>query len=137
MDDAELLRLFESGQLPPGGFHHEQHVRVAWNYLRRAPLPLALERFCDALKRFAIAQGKPDLFHATITTAYVLLIHERLRGAEHDDWGSFAAPNRDLFQWNPSILDRYYTPETLKSQAARALYVPPDRLPAALPPLQA
>jgi len=43
MTDDELITCFEAQQDPPGGFHHREHVRVAWVYLRRDPVPVALE----------------------------------------------------------------------------------------------
>jgi hypothetical protein len=56
------------------------------------------------------------------------LIAERVQVSGRDgSWESFAAANPDLFSWGPSILDRYYTPETLASDAARATFVTPDR----------
>jgi hypothetical protein len=130
MDDAALVRTFENGVAPPGGFHHEQHVRVAWHYLRHYPLLAALDRFQTRLRAFALAQGKPDLYHETITTAYVLLINERLHdnGARDEGWDAFAARNADLLSWKPSILERYYRDETLWSDRARVTFVMPDRL---------
>ena len=80
MTDDELMRAFEAGQVPDGGFHHEQHVRVAWNYLKAHPLPEALARFCSALKGFAQAQGAPDPVsrdhHRVVRAA-----HQRAAGA--------------------------------------------------------
>jgi hypothetical protein len=129
MTDDELMRAFESGQVPDGGFHHEQHVRVAWNYLNAHPLPEALGRFCSALKGFADAQGATGLYHETITVSFVLLINERLppNGAR-ETWEAFAAANPDLLSWKPSVLERYYTRETLDSTHARRVFVMPDRL---------
>jgi hypothetical protein len=130
MDDATLVDSFENGVVPPGGFHHEQHVRVAWYYLRHQPLLEALHRFQRQLRLFAQGQGKPDLYHETITTAYVLLINERLHenGARDEGWEAFAARNTDLLSWKPSILQRYYRDETLWSDRARRIFVMPDRL---------
>jgi hypothetical protein len=130
MDDAALIRAFESGVVPDGGFHHAQHVRVAWCYLRQHSFLEALERFQTRLRAFAVAQGKPDLYHETITTAYVVLINERLHedGAGKEDWDAFAARHADLLSWKPSILDRYYRNETLWSERARRTFVMPDRL---------
>lgn len=126
MDD-ELLRCFEAGEVPPGGFHHEQHVRVAWNYVSRLPLPEARARFTSGLKRFALAQGKPNLYHETITIAYLLLINERVDRTASLEWEQFAAQNADLLRWKPSVLDRYYSPEILSSDRAREIFVEPDR----------
>ena len=129
MTDDELMRAFEAGKVPDGGFHHEQHVRVAWNYLKAHPLPEALARFCSALKGFAQAQGAPNLYHETITVSFVLLINERLaRDEAQASWAAFAAANPDLLSWKPSVLDRYYTKDTLDSAHARRVFVMPDRL---------
>jgi hypothetical protein len=128
MEDERLVAAFEAGQMPESGFHHCDHVRVAWWYLRRDGLYKALPRFSEALKRFALAQSKPDLYHETITTAYVLLINERLDDRARElSWNDFAALNPDLFVWKPSILDRYYRPDTLKSDKARRIFLMPDR----------
>ena len=71
------------------------------------------------------------MYHETITIAYVLLISERLDGAGAASalpWTTFAEQHADLLEWNPSILERYYTSETLWSDRARRTFVMPDRL---------
>jgi hypothetical protein len=129
MDDERLIELFEAGEAPAEGFHHEHHVRVAWWYLCHHQLPEALVRFSAGLRRFALAHGKPQLFHETITVAYMLLINERLDAVGREvAWEAFAARNADLLSWRPSVLDRYYREETLKSERARRTFVMPDRL---------
>ena len=129
MTDEELMRAFEAGQVPDGGFHHAEHVRVAWNYLRAGSLPEALGRFCAGLKHFADAQGATNLYHETITVAYVLLINERWAGSDPSmAWEAFATAPPDLLAWKPSLLDRLYAPETLASARARRVFVMPDRL---------
>src|SRR4030095_4160973 len=122
MTDDELLRSFEAGDEPPGGFHHEQHVRVAWIYLQRLPLAEALGRFATGLKHFAAVQGSPELYHETITVAFVLLINERLSEGHEMLWVDFAARPPDLLAWKPSILDRYYREDTLWSPRARRTF---------------
>jgi hypothetical protein len=129
VSDDTLIQIFEAGEEPPGGFHHREHVRVAWHYLRSRPMPEALARFSAMLRRFAIARGTPNLYHETITTAFVLLINERLDdGNRALPWPEFAERHSDLLSWKPSILDRYYHPETLDSERARRTFVLPDRL---------
>lgn len=128
MTDDDLLAAFEAGREPEGGFHHRQHLRVAWLYLRRDPWPEALGRFAEGLKRFAIAQGQPGLYHETITVAYFLLIHERMVEASEATFDAFAARFPELLGWKPSLLDRYYEAATLSSDLARRVFVMPDRL---------
>lgn len=123
--DAELIAAFESGDLPASEFHHADHIRVGWIYLRDHPLLAALPRFVAALKNFAAAKGAHGLYHETITCAYLLLIHERMNAGE--TFADFRAVNDDLFTWKPSILERYYRPETLASEEARRTFVHPDR----------
>ncbi len=118
---------FESCTFPPADFHHEQHVFVAWSYLRNLPLALALERFSVNLKRFATEARTPSLYHETITWAFVILTHERMRRAPDDDWDAFRIANPDLLTWKPCVLDRYYRPETLRSDLAKSTFILPDR----------
>ena len=125
MSDAELLAGFSAGTLEP--FHHQDHVRVAWLYLRREPLLPAAEQFTSGLRRFAAAKGKPGLYHETITLAFLFLIRERML-PEPERFDEFAARNPDLLRWKPSALDRYYREETLASERARRGFLLPDRL---------
>lgn len=124
MDDSEYLAAFEACAIANTEFHHADHIRVAWIYLERYPLLDAMQRFIASLRRFAAHHDVPMLYHETITVAYLLLIHERRNGeATFDD---FRANNADLFTWKPSILDRYYSTETLASDRARSAFVLPD-----------
>ena len=127
-EDEELLAAFESGREPAGGFHHREHVRVAWLYLRQHPWPEALSRFSEGLKHFAAAQGKPGLYHETVTVAYVLIIHERMSADPSVSFDDFAAHHGDVLGWKPSVLDRYYEKTTLDSDRARHVFLMPDRL---------
>jgi hypothetical protein len=125
--DEALLASFANATL--ASLAHRDHVRVAWLYLRRDPLWIALPRFCADLRRFAASAGKPNLYHETITWAYFLILQERMHDRpEPDSWEAFAAANADLLRWRPSVLERYYTAETLFSERARRAFVLPDRL---------
>jgi hypothetical protein len=129
MTDEALVTCFEAAEDPPGGFHHREHVRVAWWYLRQHSWPEALGRFSAGLQRYADARGATGLYHETITTAYVLLIDERLEGEGRGlSWEQFAARHPDLLTHRPSILERFYRPETLMSERARCTFVMPDRV---------
>ncbi len=110
LNDRDFLAAFESCTLPEDRFHHRDHIRLAWLMLREAPLAATLVRFTAGLERFAASLGKPGLYHATITWAYLFLIHQRMRlgiapevGAT---WEEFAAANPDLLTWQPSVLRR-------------------------------
>lgn len=130
MTDQELIDRFENGTLPQECFHHREHVRTAFLYLTKYPVLEALQAFSNALRRFAAAHGKPQLYHQTVTWAYILLIQERMaRSGKKQGWEEFARNNPDLLTWKDGILTRYYLPETLASGLARDVFVFPDRLP--------
>ncbi len=128
MTGDELIEQFENGTTPTGTFHHADHVRLAFEYLYRYAALEALEKFSAALKRFATAQGKPQLYHETITWAYLLLIRERVaRAGRTQTWDEFAKRNPDLLIWKGGVLATLYRQETLDSDLARHTFVLPDQ----------
>jgi hypothetical protein len=127
MTDQELVDRFEDGTLPNECFHHREHVRVAFLYLTSYPVLEALQLFSKTLRRFAEAHGKPELYHETITWAYVFLIRERMaRAGKKQSWDEFAWNNPDMLAWKGGILTRYYRAETLTSDLARAVFILPE-----------
>lgn len=128
MSDDEFMASFEAGSLANESFHHADHVRMAFLYLRRYPAIEALDRFSIALVRFATAHGKPQLYHETITWAFLFLIRERLaRMGGRPGFEEFAAGNADLLDWKNNVLKKYYRAETLASELARSTFLFPDR----------
>lgn len=133
MTDDEFIAAFESCALPSERFHHADHVRMAFLYLNRFSPLEALRRFSESLIRFATTHGKPNLYHETITWAFLFLIRERMaRYFEHygttPTWEQFAGENHDLLNWKDNILKRYYLEGTLQSELAKRTFVFPDRL---------
>lgn len=128
-EDEAFLRAFEAGRIPNAEFHHREHVRLAFVRLKTEPPLDALRTFSCDLRAFAARAGKPELYHETITWAFLFLIHERMDFAKPcESFAAFAARNPDLLAWRPSILDRFYTDETLFSARARRAFVMPDRV---------
>jgi hypothetical protein len=126
MNDAEFLSAFEQCSLEAGSFGHAAHVRAAYLYLRGQCLEQALGEMRSALQRFAASLGKTDLYHETITVAYLSLIRERLieRG-DGGGWEGFVQANPDLL--DRGLLLRFYSPEQLNSPLARKTFVLPSR----------
>jgi hypothetical protein len=132
MTNEELIQRFERDAVPEESFHHADHVRLAFAYLRQYPVLDALQRFSSALRRFADARGKTQLYNETITLAYFFLIHERMAHSEMTQsesitWEEFARQNTDLLVWKDGILSHYYHDSTLKSDLARKAFVLPDK----------
>jgi hypothetical protein len=125
-ENQTLISEFEQGRAP-GAFRHADHVRVAFAYVSELPLLEAIAKFSEALKRFAAAKNKPNLYHQTITWAYLLLINERIiRGGGHQTWEQFSESNQDLLVWKDGVLATRYKNGTLDSDLARQTFVLPD-----------
>jgi hypothetical protein len=127
LSNRALIAQFEQGRAP-NGFHHADHVRVAFAYVSEFPLPEAIAKFSSALRRFALAQGKSNLYHETITWAYLFLIAERIQRGQPGPWDEFALRNTDLLVSKGGILERYYTKAALDSDIARRIFILPDRV---------
>jgi len=124
----DLLNRFVDTSLPAGEFHHQEHVQVAWMFVRTHGMPAALAEFTGAIKRFADAKGATGLYHETITWSFLLLIADRQARRPAATWQEFEAANADLLVWKPSILNRYYSKELLSSDLARRTFLMPDLL---------
>jgi len=128
-DIEQMVRGFEDATLDPGGFDHEAHILVGWQYLQDYSLLDAITRFTGALARLTRKLGVPAKYHETITWFYLIKIAERCAGMPGADWPAFKAANPDLFAWGPSLIGEYYSESLLFSETARRAFVFPDRLP--------
>jgi hypothetical protein len=125
MDDHDFLSALEAATLDPAEFTHRAHVRAGFLILSEAPsFGSALDRIERAIRAFAARHGKDGLYHATITVAFMALIHARMAEQPVSDWESFAASNPDLFE--ADVLTRYYPKDFLAEPATRAAFhLPP------------
>jgi hypothetical protein len=129
LTNEEFIDQFESGSLPTEYFNHRQHVRAAWIYLQKNETLEALKLFSTSLKNYARTHGAKNLYHETITWAFVFLINERLEHTGREKaWEDFASENEDVLNWQDNVLKKYYRPETLQSDLARRVFVFPDNL---------
>jgi hypothetical protein len=132
-DDADLTR-FLRGELDPDGFTHREHVRMAFELLRRRDFTESLLHCCRALRFMLAKAGRPEAFNLTVTVAFLSLISERMLRGDASDFEAFARANPDLL--GKSILARWYRPQRLASEAARRTFLMPDPAweePASLP----
>lgn len=123
---AEIVEAFENATLEAGDFGHEAHVLVAWHYLKELSLLDAIVRFTQAIRRLTRKLGVSSKYHETITWFYLIKVAERIKATPQADWPAFKAANPDLFAWNPSLIDRYYSKPLLESDLARRMFLLPD-----------
>jgi N-formylglutamate deformylase len=125
MRDDPLVQAFEAAALEGRRFGHREHLQVAYCYLRELPLEEALARYVRHLKRLAAALGAPDKYHATMTWAYLVLLHEAM---QESPGASFDA----LVREHPALLDKdrllaHYDRRELDSARARRHFLLPRR----------
>jgi hypothetical protein len=126
--DGEFLQAFESGTLPAAEFHHRDHLRMAWLYVARRGADGAAQTVLDTLRRFATGQGAAQIFHVTLTHAWVRLVAAALRSAlPGEDFAAFLERNPQLL--DKRLPERHYAPETLNSAAAKSAFIIPDKVP--------
>jgi hypothetical protein len=130
LSDNEFLAAFESATLTD--FHHVDHIRAAWIYLRRLPFPAASERMAKSLRHFAASKGAHMKYHETITQAWLLLVWDALEhNSQAAGFDAFAATHPKLLEIH--ALRRFYSPELLAAPAAHIEFVPPDLTPLPVP----
>ena len=119
----ELLAL-ETGKLDPALFPHREHVRLGYEMLGRYPFGEAVARFSRGLRLMAAKRGRPEVYHETITVAFLAVIGERRVRGGHDNWDDFRENNADLLQ--KCCLERWYNAEQLSSDLARRTFCLPQ-----------
>ena len=123
LEDGQFLSGLETGSLPIACFRHADHLRLAWLRVRSQPLDEAIKLVKRDIFAYAETYGVEHIFHHTVTEAWVRLL------ATHGEasFGEFLVENEQRL--STPLLHRFWTPETLGSEAARQGWVPPDRAP--------
>lgn len=121
---TEELHAFETGALDPAKFPHSEHLRLGYEMLARYPFGEAVLRFSRGLKLLAAKAGRPEIYHETITVAFLALINERRGRGAAEDWSAFRRNNGDLF--SKRCLEKWYTAEQLASDLARRTFCLPS-----------
>lgn len=126
-EQSTFIQSFEAGTLPGTAFKHVDHVRLAWLYLQIHPTDEALTRFSRGIRRFAAANGQADLYHETVTWAFLFIINERIGrfGRDHT-WKEFSERNQDLIENGRDVLGRYYSGDLLHTDIARRVFLMPQ-----------
>ncbi len=129
MTDDAFADAFEAGNLLPAEFDHRAHLRAAFCLVRRRPFLEACIAMRDGLRDIARRAGRPGLYHETITVAFMSIVAQRGADRPGIAWNDFVATHPDLM--DRALLSRWYSRETLESDAARARFVMPDAAPEA------
>ncbi len=126
--DQDFLRAFEELSFPAELFHHREHIRVAWLYLKSTDASRAAELMSEGIRRFANHHGATQKYHHTVTLAWMRLVAAALAETpEEHVFERFLSAHPELKDTN--LLAKYYSKELLQSAAAREGWLEPDLRP--------
>jgi hypothetical protein len=127
LTDEDLVNRIEDCTLE-SEFHHADHIRLAWIYLRMLPETEAADRMASTLKRYSAHKGKPDRYHHTRTFAWMQLVGSARRATpENCTFEEFIAAHPHLV--DQKTLLSHYSQECLDHPAARTEWIEPDLRP--------
>ncbi|TLZ35100.1 MAG: hypothetical protein E6K24_11420 [Gammaproteobacteria bacterium] len=126
VEAAELER-FVRGESDAGNFPHREHVRMAFEMLRRHDFAETAWLYSRALRLMTARVGKPEAFNQTTTIAFLSLIAERMERGGTPDFAAFVRAHPEML--DKRALSRWYRPDQLATEIARRTFVLPEPAP--------
>ena len=132
MDEAQLLSLFESCQLPRRMWNHRAHITVAYLYLQQYPLDEAITRLREGIQHYNAVAGQGVGYHETVTQTWVRIIHAVIQNHGAADCA------RHFFDRHAYLLDKtlpllFFSDHRIMAREARNTFIPPDLLALPIP----
>jgi len=131
-EDDIFLTQFEAGQWPLEKWHHRDHIKVAYLYLRRYPVEEAIQRVREGIRAHnavhGIQDGPDSGYHETMTRAWMRLVLVTLC-----EYGPAASAD-EFFELHPQlsqkkVLRLFYSRDLFMSRRAKMEFVEPDLTP--------
>ena len=124
----EVLRGFESCELPPAGFDHAHHMAVALVLLARlGDEGAAVGRVREGLARYLAAHGvDPRKYHETITVFWVKRVRAFVERAGAGRALAELANGLARECGNSRLVYDYYSKSLMDTEEARTGWVEPD-----------
>jgi hypothetical protein len=115
---------FVHGETDPAAFPHREHVRMAFEMLRRHDFAESVWLFSRALRAMTAKAGKPQAFNQTVTVAFLALVAERMESGAPADFPAFERDHPEVF--DKAVLARWYPRERLAAEVTRRIFVLPE-----------
>ena len=124
LEDDAFVAAFYAGRIPNQGFHHRDHLRLAWVQIHRLGLEKAAESVTRGILRFATHHGSAERYNDTLTRFWLRLVATAIG---YHPTLTFEV----LLEAEPHLLQkdlpfRHWSRDRLMSPAARAGWVDPD-----------
>jgi hypothetical protein len=126
--EPELAAILQQICGPDGGFHHRQHINLAFIAVSRYGMPTAADRVCAWIKQVAVYERAPQKYHETVSRAWVEVVaHHLAANPSCQQFDEFALANPALF--GKRLLSAHYSSSALSTPEARQTFADPDLLP--------
>lgn len=135
--DREFLSRFQRNEIGGDEFHHREHLRLAYVFLRLYSFETASEKMETGLRNLLAHLGAPaSKYHHTLTEAWLRAVqHFMERAGPTADFEQFLGTAKQLL--DKETMGTHYSTDLLWSEAARASFIEPDLQPIPLPRLPA
>ena len=125
MTEDEIIHAALVESVSPAGFHHRDHIRLAWRLNRELGVVAAPGAIARAIQQVATHHGEPGKYHETLTQFWARVIGYHVeRQSDLTDFEQFIVAYPQLL--DKELPARHWRRETLHSDAARAAWVEPD-----------
>ena len=126
----EVVRRFESCELPPAEFNHREHLLVALCYLLRMGDAEALARLRARIGGYAAAHGvNPSLYHETVTVFWLRRVRAFIVRAGAGRGLAELTNGLNEECGSSRLVHDYYSKALIDSEGARRGWVEPDLKP--------
>ena len=132
VDDDLFVAEFEACRWPLERWHHRDHIKLAYLYLRRHRFEDAMAKLRAGIKAHNEAHGIPERldsgYHETMTQAWLRLVQVALL-----EYGP-AASSDEFYEHHPElsqkkVLRLFYSRERFVSREAKREFLEPDLAP--------
>jgi hypothetical protein len=129
MNDALFQQAFEATTFPAENWHHREHVKIAYIYLRTFPFDEALNCVRAGIQALNASQNVPDEpgrgYHETMTQAWLRIVHCMLcEFGPSETADVFVDTHAQLLSKRALLL--FYSRDKLLSAEAKRTFVEPD-----------
>ncbi|TMD84691.1 MAG: hypothetical protein E6I74_02105 [Chloroflexi bacterium] len=125
--DEAFVAAFHADQLSNQGFHHRDHLRLAWIQIRRLGLERASDDVTSGIRHFAAHHGSAERYNETMTRFWLRVVGIGIR--RHPE-----LTFNELLAAEPHLLDkglplRHWSRERMNRDDAKQQWIEPDLRP--------
>lgn len=132
MTDEEFLKEYECLTWPQDQWHHREHVKLAYLYLRRYPFDAAMQKMRASLQAYNTKHNVPETlergYHETLTLGWMKLVHCALcEYGPSESADAFIDKHTQLLSRRALLL--FYSRDRIMSAEAKQQFIEPDLAP--------